>query len=140
MSKTARVCAHIMLNGGNCRQVTLRDKLYCRHHVNGSRIHRRALHQRAMDRLRAEAKNLGTWDLLAHLSHRLYRIQSAVAGYPEARTLLSVVLERLRELELSGHDIDTHPALPPVPNPYLDADGNPDLAKIQDFLESLTRQ
>jgi len=136
MPKPVRLCAHILLDGTNCRQVTLRGKLFCRHHLNGSRIRRRALHQKAMDRLRAEAKTLGTCDLLSHLSHRLYRIQSAVAGYPEARTLLSVVLERLDELEQSGHKIDPDPALPPTTDLTLD----PNLLRMQHFLQVMNHQ
>ena len=99
MHKPLDLCTFILPNGNRCRQVTLRDKLFCRHHIRLHKIRRRSTHQMTTDRLRVEVANLDFIQLLFHLGVRLQRIQSAVEGYPEASAILSIVLERLNKME-----------------------------------------
>ena len=99
MHKPLDLCTFILPNGSRCRQVTLRDKLFCRHHIRLRKLRRRSTHQMTTDRLRAEVANLDFIQLLFHLAVRLQHIQSAVEGYPEARAILSIVLERLNQME-----------------------------------------
>jgi hypothetical protein len=98
MPNPADLCTYILPNGSRCRQVTLRDKLFCRHHIRLRKIRRRSAHQMTVDRLRTEMARFDFIELLYQLSVRLQCIQSAVDGYPEARAILFLVLEHLDRL------------------------------------------
>ncbi|HEX5236672.1 MAG TPA: hypothetical protein VFW25_15235 [Silvibacterium sp.] len=100
MMKGVRLCSHDLPSGRTCRQPVIKDEQVCRHHMRPYRHGMYEItHDEAMERLVADLSSMDAPRLLRTLQAKLKRIQSAVRADPEARIVLSAVLDRLRKIQ-----------------------------------------
>lgn len=97
-SNPATLCQHQLSTGKLCRQITLKDEYFCRHHRRlFHKSENEMIHEEAMERLSAKLQSLDLPDLLHALYGKLTRLRTTVRAHPEAQLALNITLHRLRE-------------------------------------------
>lgn len=130
----ADLCQHILPSGRPCRQITLKEEYFCRHH---RRLFKKADCESAQEgavlRLVAKVHSLELPGLLKVLYGRLSRLRSVVRASPETQIVLSIALERLRsELQSGSYRPGVKPRQTPANFPE-----NPMKSMSQHILEFL---
>lgn len=97
MSRPADLCCYQLPSGKRCRQITLKQEQFCRHHRRLFRQSESEMAlQEAMQRLAGKLLSLDLPDLLETLYATLARVSSTVRTIPEAQLALGITMERLR--------------------------------------------
>lgn len=119
MSSPRNLCQHQLPTGKLCRQITLKDEYFCRHHRRlFHKSENEMIQEEAMYCLAAELQSLDLPDLLHALYGKLTRLRSTVRANPEAQLALAITLERMKQ-----HGHNQRPAHPrsghsqPAPTP-----------------------